>query len=200
VGPKSRMLARIAPETDLVQIADGPMRDLRDRIGQTVVLSSLTPRGALVLSAVSGTAPIEIGVRPGSELAFHASGQGKVLLAFSPRPFQERVLSRELARLTYKTVVDREALERELFKVQKDGHAVAPEQALLGINAIAAPVFDTSDAVIAAVALVGSIQFLPALPDGEMLKALKTCCEQISRQFGHGSDGSARRKHQGGMG
>ena len=187
VGPKSRVLARIAPETDLVQIAEGPMRDLRDKIGQTVVLSSLTPRGALVISAVPGTSPIEIGVRPGSELSFHASGQGKVLLAFSPRPFQERVLSRELARLTDKTVTDREELERELFKVQKDGFAAAPEQSLLGINAIASPVFDTHDAIIAAMALVGSIQFLPAAPDDQMIAALKYCCEQISRRFGHGS-------------
>ena len=162
------------------------MRELRDKIGQTVVLSSLTPRGALVILAVPSTSPIEIGVRPGSELSFHSSAQGKVLLAFSPRPFQERVLSRELPKLTDKTVIDREKLERELFKVQKDGYAAAPEEALLGINAIAAPVFDKQDAVIAAVALVGSIQFLPATPNDQMLSALKDCCEQISRKFGHG--------------
>src|SRR3569623_586031 len=58
--------------------------------------NSLTARGALVIFAVASASPIEIGVRPGSELSFHASGQGKVLLAFSPRPFQERVLAREL--------------------------------------------------------------------------------------------------------
>jgi DNA-binding IclR family transcriptional regulator len=186
VGPKSRVLARIAPETDLAQIAEGPMRDLRDRIGQTVVLSSLTPRGALVIFAVPGTSPIEIGVRPGSELSFHASAQGKVLMAFSPHPLQQRVLSRGLTKLTDKTIVDRQELERELLKVQKQGYAAAPEEALLGINAIAAPVFDRQDAVIAAVALVGSIQFLPATPELQMISALKECCEQISRRLGHG--------------
>jgi IclR family KDG regulon transcriptional repressor len=187
VGPKSRVLGRMAPETDLVQIAEGPMRDLRDKVGQTVVLSSLTPRGALVIFAVASASPIEIGVRPGSELSFHSSGQGKVLLAFSPRPFQDRVLSRDLARLTDKTVTDRDALERELFRAQQNGYAAAPEESLLGINAVAAPVFDTQDAVIAAVALVGSIQFLPAVPDDQTIAALKTCCEQISRRFGHGN-------------
>ena len=191
VGPKSRVLARIAPETDLVQIAEGPMRELRDRIGQTVVLSSLTPRGALVIYAVPSTSPIEIGVRPGSELSFHASGQGKVLLAFSPRPFQDRVLARELQKLTDKTVIDRDALERELSKVQKDGYAAAPEESLLGINAIAAPVFDSHDAAVAAVALVGSIQFLPATPGDQIIAALKSCGEQISRKFGHSSSGGS---------
>ena len=186
VGPKSRVLARIAPEGDLVQLAERPMRDLRDRVGQTVVLSTPTPRGALVLCAQQGTSPIEIGVRPGSELPFHTSAQGKVLLAFARRPFQERVLSREMKRLTDHTIVDVTALEAELAATQRLGYASAPEEALLGINAVATPVFDRDDAAVAAVAIVGSIQFLPARPDPAMVALLKECCEQISRRLGHG--------------
>ena len=86
LGPKSRLLARLAPDADLVRIAEGPMRELRDALTHSVVLSAATPRGALVLNTVQGTSAIEIGVRPGSELSFHASAQGKILLAFSPRP------------------------------------------------------------------------------------------------------------------
>ena len=79
-GPRSRLLAHYAPEADLIQLASGPMRELRDLLGHSVVLSESSPRGALVLSMVGGTAAIEIGVRPGSELQFHSSAQGKVLL------------------------------------------------------------------------------------------------------------------------
>ena len=61
IGPKSRLLARIAPDTDLIQLAEGPMRALRDALGHTVVLSEMTPRGALVLAKLSGTSTIEIG-------------------------------------------------------------------------------------------------------------------------------------------
>ena len=61
------------------------MRQLRDALDQPIVLSEMTPRGALVLTNLSSTSPIEIGVRPGSELTFHASAQGKVMLAFAPR-------------------------------------------------------------------------------------------------------------------
>ena len=35
IGPKSRLLARLAPDTDLVQLAEGPMRELRDALGHT---------------------------------------------------------------------------------------------------------------------------------------------------------------------
>ncbi|MEW6121923.1 MAG: IclR family transcriptional regulator [Pseudomonadota bacterium] len=186
LGPKSRLLARVAPETDLVQLAEGPMRELRDALGHTVVLSETTPRGALVVTKLSGVSPIEIGVRSGSELPFHSSAQGKVMLAFSPRPFQARVLARTLDVFTANTLTDVAEIEKELWDVTQHGFASAPEQAMLGINAVAAPIFDSNDACVAALALVGSIQFLPTTPREADVAALISAARQISRKLGHG--------------
>jgi IclR family transcriptional regulator, KDG regulon repressor len=186
IGPKSRLLARLAPDADLMETAEGSMRELRDALGHTVVLSAMTPAGALVMSTIASKSPIEIGVRPGSELSFHASAQGKVLLAFAPRPVQERVLAKPLPALTAKTVVDRESLDDELSQIMKRGYAAASEQALLGINAIAAPIFNQTDACVASVAIVGSIQFLPEVPDPDTVGALKRCGAEISRKLGYG--------------
>ena len=162
------------------------MRELRDALGHTVVLSEMTPRGALVIAKLSGTSPIEIGVRSGSELSFHASAQGKVMLAFSPRPFQSRVLARPLKPFTDKTVTSAARIETELLDIAKRGYASAPEEAMLGINAIAAPVFDSHDGCIAALAIVGSIQFLPGKPKSADIAALIDASQQISRRLGHG--------------
>jgi IclR family transcriptional regulator, KDG regulon repressor len=186
IGSKSRILARAAPEIDLVQIAEGPMQDLRDSVGQTVVLSSMSPRGALVHFAVTSASPIEIGVRPGSELSFLSSAQGRILLAYSPRPFQERILARKIEKLTNRTITDRQLLESELEKIVRQGFASAPEETMLGINAVAAPIFDEHDNIVGSVALVGSIQFLPAEPNEQLVAALKECSHQISRRLGHG--------------
>jgi IclR family KDG regulon transcriptional repressor len=187
IGPKSRLLARSAPETDLVQLAEGPMRALRDAVGHTVVLSEMTPRGALVAAKLSGTSPIEIGVRPGSELMFHASAQGKVMLAYAPHPFRQRVLQRPFTVFTEKTITSPARLQKELSEVAKRGYASAPEEAMLGINAVAAPIFDSHDACIATLAIVGSIQFLPARPKAEDLTALIEASRQISRKLGYGA-------------
>jgi DNA-binding IclR family transcriptional regulator len=186
IGPKSRLLARFAPDADLIQVAEGTMRELRDRLGHTVVLSAMTPRGALVLTTLASTSPIEIGVRPGSELPFHASAQGKVLLAFAPRPVQERILARPLERFTDRTIVERERIEAELVRIARHGYASAPEEVLLGINVMAAPIFDERDNCIGALAIVGSIQYLPETPDPDTVEALKDYGKQISRRFGHG--------------
>ena len=166
VVPESRVLANVAPEIDLKQIAKAPMRELRDGTGQTVVLTSMTPRGALVNFTLPGTSPIEIGVRSGSELPFATSAQGRILLVHSSRPFQERVLAQRITPLTAKTIHDRDALDDELSRIVRDGYAAAPEEVLLGINAVAGPIFNGDDTIIGAV-------------------ALKDCCEQISRRAGH---------------
>jgi DNA-binding IclR family transcriptional regulator len=185
IGPKSRLLARHAPDTDLVHLAEGPMRQLRDALGHPVVLSEMTPRGALVLNKLSGTAPIEIGVRPGSELIFHASAQGKVMLAFAPHPLRTRVLARPLQRLTDKTIVSVRRLEQQLLEIARLGFASAPEEAMLGLNAVAAPIFDAQDACIATVAIVASIQFLPEKPRPSDVAQLIEAARQISRKLGH---------------
>lgn len=186
IGPKSRLLARHAPDADLVHLAEGPMRQLRDALDQPIVLSEMTPRGALVLHKVAGTSPIEIGVRSGSELTFHASAQGKVMLAFAPRPFRERVLARPLQRFTDKTIVSPRKLEQELQEVARLGYASAPEEVAPGLNAVAAPIFDANDACVATIALVGSIQYLPEKPRPSDVAQLLEAARQISRKLGHG--------------
>jgi DNA-binding IclR family transcriptional regulator len=107
------------------------------------------------------------------------------MLAFAPRPFQSRILSRRLEAFTDKTITSAERLEKILLDVAKRGYASAPEETLLGLNAVAAPIFDSHDACIAALAIVGSIQFLPEKPKQADINALIKASQQISRKLGH---------------
>lgn len=192
IGHKSRLLARIAPGIDLVQVCEGPMRELRDLLGHSVVLTALTPRGALVLATVASTSPFEIGVRTGSELSFHASAQGRVLLAFATQTLRDRVLSGPLPRLTSRTITDKQELAAELAQITRQGYSSAPEQSLLGIAAVATPLFDERDTCIAALAIVGSIQHLPEKCDPRSITALKAAGRQISRLLGQGKSSQSQ--------
>ena len=167
------------------------MRELRDALGHTVVISAMSPRGPLVLTTLASTSPIEIGVRPGSELTFHASAQGKVLLSYAPRPFRDRILAQPLTAFTAKTITSPQRIEEAMADIAKRGYASAPEEAMLGINAMAAPIFDNHDNCVAALAVVGSIQFLPRTPRPADIAALKAASEQLSRKLGYGRGQSA---------
>ncbi|HSI40715.1 MAG TPA: IclR family transcriptional regulator [Xanthobacteraceae bacterium] len=187
LGPKAYLIGRLAPGIDdVAAAADGPMREARDRLGLTTVLTAPSMSGVLVLKTVHGTTSIAIGARPGSELPMHASAQGYVALAFGPATHRERTLRQPLAALTPHSITDPAALDAMLQKVREDGYALAPEHALLGINALAAPVFNANDEFVAAAAIVSSIQFIPATPDAAMIAAVVAMARQISRNLGHG--------------
>jgi len=190
-GPMCRLLGHVAPDTNIVELAHGAMQDLREALGHSVVLSASTPRGPVVMTTLASRSPIEIGVRPGSDLPFHASAQGKLFLANSPRPLQERILAQPMEKFTPKTITDRAHIEQELVRIAREGYASAPEQILLGVNAIAAPIFDQNDQCVASLAVVGSIQHLQADPDQQTIDALKNFAAQISRKLGHGRGLSA---------
>lgn len=182
LGPKAFLIGHLAPRSwDLAQILEGLMREVRDELGLAVVLSTPSPRGAFVAATMPGLHPIEIGVRPGSEMALHASAQGKVFLAFGPSTLADDA---ELPRLTIHTITDSAVLAREIEMVRAQGYAVAPEQVLLGCNAIAAPVWDHRGTLVAALAFVGSIQHLHPDPQQNLIEAIRALAARASRQLG----------------
>ncbi|HEU5019328.1 MAG TPA: IclR family transcriptional regulator [Pseudolabrys sp.] len=187
LGVKAYLIGRLAPRAnDLAGSAEGPMRKLSEQTGITTVLTTPTAHGCLVLNTILASRTIEIGVRPGSELSFHAAAQGKIILAFGPGPLLDRALKGRLPSLTPHTITDAGKLRTEIAKVREQGYAIAPEESLLGIAALAAPVFNMRDELVAAVALVGSIQYIPRKPSRSMIDGVKRMAQDISRNLGYG--------------
>lgn len=186
LGHQAYVVGRLAPaRVDLAAVAEPHLRALRDELGQSVVLTAPTEQGALVLTTVLGTSPVEIGVRPGSQLSYHASAQGQVIAAFSRRPLRERVGSDPLDAFTDHTITSYDALSREIERVRQRGWASAPQQTMLGLNAVAAPIFEDGPDCVGSVAIVGSIQFVPAEPAAAQVEALLRTARDISRSLGH---------------
>src|SRR5439155_14663208 len=167
-GPRLVMLGRgVSGNLDLVNAASPALVRLRDALGHFSVVSPCEPDGMREMATVSGKAAIEIGVKQGSLMTFHTTAQGKIALAFGPPDLLPRVTSGRLDRATPRTIVSAAALRKEINTVRKRGWAIAPNQSLLGLNALAAPVFDANGALVASVAIVDSIQFIEDKPFDE---------------------------------
>ena len=183
-GIRASIIGRLATEgADLMAAARTPLRRLRDETGQTVTLAAVTSLGIVVVDCLLGTAPMEIGIKAGSELPVHATSHGKIALAFSRLLDLDRLRADQLKPWTSHTICDWSILEEEVIRTRKRGWATSPEQMLLGINALSAPVLDRHGDCVAAVALVGSIQFIPPLPMKPQLKSLLRTTRQISRRL-----------------
>lgn len=170
---------------NIMTLAKPSMQALRDRIGQTVVVSSFSDKEVAVIDLLRGTAPVEISLRPGTRFPFNAVAQGKVVLAFGPESVLQQTLAAPLPRLTQRTITDPERLRSEVDLVRRRGWADAPEELYTGINALAAPLLQADGSLFGTIAIVGSIHFLPSEPDPANVDALRETASQISAALGY---------------
>jgi len=175
----------ISENYDLVGMARSALTGLREALGHSAVVSRIEPDGIRVLLTLSGKSPIEIGVKPGTLLPLHTTGQGKVTLAFGPQEMRERVLDSKLEAFTPHTITTPRVLAAELARVKKQGWATAPNETLIGMNALAAPIFDGRGVLAGTISIVDSIQYIPAVPTPEQIKQTLIAAAKISASLGY---------------
>jgi DNA-binding IclR family transcriptional regulator len=168
----------------IVEISRPALMSLRDQTGQAVTLCTAVDMALVVLELVQGRTIIDFSTRPGTQLDFHASAHGKIWLAFGPAAIGAAVAKMNLTAWTAHTLTDHAALAAEIATVQAQGWATAPDQVLTGVNTIAAPVFDHHRNLIASIAIVGSTQFIPPVPDAAQWGGVLACARQISTDLG----------------
>jgi DNA-binding IclR family transcriptional regulator len=118
----------------------------------------------------------------GLTIPAHASALGKVLLAHHPA-FREQVLAAgPLRSLTGDTIVDPDALRRQLEDVLRTGLGLEQEEAVLGEASVAAAIADRDNEAVAAVAVVFPADQEPV--DPKVLTLLRECARNVSRELG----------------
>lgn len=175
---------RLRERFDILAVAREDMERLRDETGQPATLSALVEGQAVVLEVLQGHVIVNFGTQPGTVLDLHASAHGKVALAFGPEGLMDQCLARELKAWTPQTICSPSALQRAVAKVRSRGWATAPNQVLPGVNGLAAPVFNHAGDYVGAVAIAGSIQYIPASPPQNQIRAVTQTAERISRKLG----------------
>src|SRR4029453_4201862 len=98
---------------------------------------------------------IAVGDWTGRSTPLHCVASGKVLLSSLAEREVLRIVRRGLVSSTERTIVQLEPLLEELARIRRRGYATAIGEYELGLNAVAAPVYDARGNVIAAVDLWG---------------------------------------------
>lgn len=193
IGPRSVALAFVLDDSPgLAEIALPILRALRDNLGHTAVLSLVEPAGVRVAATILGRSIIEIGVRKGSLLVPHATAQGKVALAFGDPAMREAVLSADLLPSTPLTITNPDCLAGELVRIREQGWATAPNEVMIGLNTLGAPVFDRSGALRATLGVVDSVQSIPAVPTEQQIRATLNAAAALSAKLGYVADARGR--------
>jgi DNA-binding IclR family transcriptional regulator len=155
VGMRMWELGTLAARSSaLREVALPYMQDLYEATHENVHLAVLDGHEALYVDTITGRGAVAVRSRRGGRLPLHATGVGKVLLAFGPEPLLREVVEAGLRRYTRHTVVAPGHLARALAEVRRTGTASASEEMTLGSESVAAPILDADDTCIAALAVV----------------------------------------------
>lgn len=159
-------------------------RELRDSLGHAVAISQPERTGNRVLLMMPSRSNLDVSVKPGSILSFPASAQGKVTLAFGDPMLLPQVISAGIEKVTPYTITETARLVSEIEIIRRKGWAVAPNEAMVGLNALAAPIFDALGHYVGAVAITDSIQFITETPSPEQISGVLDAAEKVSENLG----------------
>ena len=148
-------IGQLAPQHRTLSEAALPiMSDLQQATRARIHLAVLDGIDVVYLEIIGG-ADLGLASRTGGRLPAHATGVGKVLLAYSPASLVKARIEAGLPRLTPRTIITPGGLVAELRKIRTNGMSLDLEESALGISCVAAPVFGAQRTVSAALSITG---------------------------------------------
>ncbi len=172
--------------TTILEHAYDPMRRLRDKLRETVVLGTLMETKIIILEQVIGSHHFSFILKPGMGVCLHASAPGKVFLANIEEQERDEILSKiELTKYTKSTLINTSDLLTELKRVKQCGYGLDMGEELSGVRCIGAPIFNMAGKIAASVWITGPAERL----SDESLEfnsfEVVACAREISKKLGY---------------
>jgi DNA-binding IclR family transcriptional regulator len=178
IGRRLWDLGLLAPvQAGLRQAASPFLHDLYGATLATVHLAVRDGAEVLYIDRLSGHVSVPVVSKIGSRLPMHATGVGKVLLAYGPDEVLAEVLA-NLTRVTAYTITHPARLLDQVRRVRADGYATTGEEMSLGACSVAVPVRGPGGEVVAALGIV-----VPELrrDKARLVSALQVAAQGITR-------------------
>jgi DNA-binding IclR family transcriptional regulator len=178
IGRRLWDLGLLAPvQAGLRQAASPFLHDLYGATLATVHLAVRDGAEVLYIDRLSGHVSVPVVSGIGSRLPMHATGVGKVLLAYAPEDVLAEVLG-TLTGVTPYTITQPARLLDQIRRVRADGYATTGEEMSLGACSVAVPVRGAGRDVVAALGIV--------VPDlrrerARLVSALQVAAQGITR-------------------
>jgi DNA-binding IclR family transcriptional regulator len=172
-------------EIELVSVATPILEKLTGDTGEYSHFAIRSGEQIVVVAKTAGTGIFQMVDRTGAVRPGHATALGKVLLAALSPPQLERYLdTSELRKFTAKTIVEREALLRELDEVRRKGLAFDDGEFDAEARCVAVPVHDFTGRVAGAIGMSGPMWRLSLQALQEKSKYVRDAAVALSAQLG----------------
>lgn len=172
---------------DLRAVALPTMRSLVADTRETAHLGILSGSDVVYIELVDSPQPVRIFSRVGDAVPAYATGTGKAILAWVGDDQLPAHLPATLEARTPNTLTTQEALLADLHLTRERGFAIDSAENREGLRSYAAPIFDFSDAVVAAVSIAGPANRVTTALDAEFGERIIRAARTISLALGSSS-------------
>ncbi|PMC35488.1 IclR family transcriptional regulator [Bacillus sp. UMB0899] len=170
---------------DFVTDSQPYLQELMNQVEETVFMAVLSEDKVIYVNKFEFERSIRTSAYIGMQRPIYCTGLGKAFLTFLPFHEREEMLNKiELKAITPKTITDRQALEEQLSKSFEMGYTIDDEENEEGLLCMAAPVYDVSKKIKAAISVAGPKERM-LLHNDNIVSSLLVTAEKISARMGY---------------
>ncbi|MDF2519848.1 MAG: transcriptional regulator, IclR family [Clostridia bacterium] len=162
------------------------LEELRDKTQLTVHLGIMEDGEVIYIDKLNTSNNFRMYSKIGKRVNAHSTSLGRSMMSYmETEDIKEIVKKRGLAPATKKTLRTEEELFAELEKIKSRGYAIDDEENEDGVRCVAAPIFDYTGQIIAAVSATAFIESLPYERIPSVAESVVSCANNISRRMGY---------------
>lgn len=190
LGAKLYFLGQIfVQSSSLLRSADSILKEVVEELQETTGIFVTDAIERLCLKMVSGPHFIRATFKAGQKMPIYAGASGKVLLAFSPDAFLNKVIDETgLQRHTELTITDPDELRSELARIRAQGFAVSWGERVPSAVTASVPVFGSDNNLACALSTSGPSERLTENKMPEAIKVLQIAGRKLSTEIGYHGD------------
>jgi|GEM_PF-62635 len=169
---------------DLRKVARDSLVELSEAFGETVYLAMFDAPAVVYIDKIESPQSIRLHAQIGARQPAYSTGVGKAYLAHAPEHELRKVLDAGLSRRTENTLTSEEHLRADLERIRLRGYAIDDVENEPDVRCVAAPIYDVTGAVHAAVSIAGPAGRVTLARADELGRSVANAGREISRRLG----------------
>jgi len=172
-------------EIELAQVARPVLETLALRSGECSHFAVRSGDDIVVVAKTAGTGMFQVADQVGIVRPAHCTALGKVLLAaLHPQQLERHLKTRELRRFTPRTIIEHDALLREIEAVRRGGIAFDDGEFDPDARCVAVPVHNFTGQVAGAIGISAPMWRLTMQALQEKTQLVREAAAELSRELG----------------
>lgn len=162
------------------------LENLAVEVDEFVQLGVLYKKKVMYIDQIKRQKPLTMYAEVGTQLPINVSAAGMVLASGLDEKQLVKLLNEEkFEKNTEKTIVEPEEIKEVIEFVKKNGYVVDDQQYAIGIRCIAAPVFDHTGNIMAAINITGTLSSITDEKISILVENVKSSAREASKRMGY---------------